>query len=223
MKDRSTMSECKTCAKVTPKGMGAMPFLQALNGSPVLAYAWALGLPFVPFHINIRCVYDSSSSATSQALSFEGNNNRINVSSIVDEITYQIDAPNYNAGLATKPISDFYFQRQSGIQSTMIIDGAPRYVVSPTFTPLEGLLSSLPERWPGGWVLEYTQSVIMQFTQAVPLPSFPTTITVTFRMWQPGSGQALDLVGMTNDVATTKLQSLLASGNAIRTNAITSP
>jgi hypothetical protein len=202
-------------------GVGSVPFFAAISQSPVLAYAWALGLPFVPFHINIRCTFDDTTGSTSQVISFEGNDERLNVSSLIDQISYQIDAPNYNAGISTKPISDFYFQRQSGIQATMIVAGAPRYVVAPFFTPLEGLLSSLAEGWPGGWVLDYTQSVTMQFQQAVPLPSLPTTVTVTFRLWQPGSGQALDLVGLTNDMATAKLTALLSSGQARRTNGLT--
>lgn len=219
--------ECSTGVGAGPSGVGgkktgvgSLPFFVALNGSPVLQYAWALGLPFVPFHANIRAVFLESSSDTLQPVSLERGVNRLNVSSIVDQVSYQIDAPNYNAGAAIKPQIDFYFQRQSGIQSTMIIDGAPRYVVAPEFTPLEGLLSSLQDGWPGGWVLEYTQNVIMQFQQTVPVPSFPTTVTVTFRLWQPGNGQALDLVGMTNDVAQEKLKKLVADGTIVRTNGL---
>lgn len=214
------MTNCK-CSTTTPRvGVGSAQFVQALNASPVLAYAWALGLPFVPFHINIRAVFDTNTGNTTQVLSFEGDNPRLNVSSIVDQVGYQIDAPNYNKNFAGKPEQDFYFQRQSGLQANMIVSGAPRYVVAATFTPIEQLMSSLQEGWPGGWVLEYTQSVTMQFKQNVPLPSTPTTVTVTFRLWQPGGGQALDLVGMTNTTAQEKLNALMQTGNAVRTSGL---
>lgn len=213
-------NDCK-CSTTKPKiGVGSLPFFEAISASPVLSYAWAIGLPFVPFHINIRAVFDDNTGNVTQAISFESDNPRLNVSSIVDQIGYQIDAPNYNKNFAGKPEQDFYFQRQSGIQATMIVSGAPRYVVAPNFTPLEGLLSSLQEGWPGGWVLEYTQSVTMQFKQAVPLPSLPTTVTVTFRLWQPGGGQALDLVGMTNDVARQKLADAVKTGVIVRTTGL---
>lgn len=218
-----TCTECDI-KKNKRRTVDGMPMLaNAINGSPVLAYAWALGLPFVPFHLNIRQTFVQGGPKTSQVVSFEGSNQRLNVSSICEAVNYQIDAPGYNAGQALKPVSDFFFQRQSGIQATMVIDGAPRYVVAPFPTPIETLMSSMQEGWPGGWVLEYTQNVTMQFTQTVTLPSFPTTITVTFRLWQPGNGQALDLVGMTNDIASEKLARLIATGTAVRTNNITSP
>lgn len=212
--------ECDSGQRSKTVGVGKLPFAAALNSSPVLAYAWALGLPFVPFILNLRAVFSDPSSLTTQQLSFEGSDARLNVSSLIDKIGYTIDAPNYNAGLSSKAVDDWYFQMQGGgLQATLQVNGAPRYTVAPFFTPLPQLFSTL-EDWPFGWVLEYTQSVIMQFTATQSLPSFPTTVTVSYRMWQPGSGQALDLVGMTNDVALQKLSDLIRTGNVKRNVAI---
>jgi hypothetical protein len=178
------------------------------TSSPVLAYAMALQLPFVPFHINIRAKM-TPDVLTTQTMSFEGSNERLNMASIIDSVKYTIDAPNSFPGTLGHSQEAWYFAKQSGIQATMIVDGAPRYVVAPFYTPLETLLSEdLAQSWPQGWVLEYTQSVKMQFTQTIPLPSNPVNVTVTFRLWQPGGGQALQLVGMTNDVARDKLLAL---------------
>ena len=58
---------CKACDE-KQKGMAGSPFMRALRGSPVLAYAWELGLPFVPFHLNIRNSWSASSPATSQVV-----------------------------------------------------------------------------------------------------------------------------------------------------------
>ena len=199
---------CKACGGVN-LGMGrSLPPEMIRTSSPVLDYAQAIGIPLVPFHLNIRATM-TPDQLTTQTLSFEGSNERLNMASIIDSVKYTIDAPNAQAGSQGKPQYDWFFAKQSGIQATMIVDGAPRYVVAPFYTPIEHLLSEdLAQAWPQGWVIEYTQSVKMQFTQTMTLPSSPTVVTVVFRLWQPGGGQALDLVGMTNDVARQKLTAL---------------
>ena len=77
-----TCTECDI--KNKRRAVGGMPMLaNAINGSPVLAYAWALGLPFVPFHINIRYTFAQGGPLTSANVSFDQTNQRLNVSSRV--------------------------------------------------------------------------------------------------------------------------------------------
>lgn len=157
--------------------------------SPQLALARAQGVQLAPYVLNIRSAFNDATPTTNPA-SFDGatsNSGNVSISqpSIIDEITYSITAPSAFTGNVFKSMSDFFYERESGIEATLIVDGAPRYAIAPYFTPIENLLSSLAEGWPVGWVLGYTQSILMQFQQKIPVPTFPTNITVTFRIWQP--------------------------------------
>lgn len=172
--------------KTSPLGASIWDLAQY---SPQLALARYQGVQLAPYLLNIRAAFTDGTTTTNPA-SFDGaTNNSGNISlsqpSIIDEITYQITQPNNFGGNIFKPQYDFYFQRQSGLEATMIVEGAPRYAVAPFMTPLESLMSTLAESWPCGWVLGYTQSILMQFQQTIPAPSFPTNICVTFRIWQP--------------------------------------
>jgi hypothetical protein len=175
--------------------------------NPVIALARAMGAEFVPFHLNIRVSFTDPNINLTNVVSFEGSNERLNMVTIIDELTYQIDTPNLNPGNALQAVNAWFYARQSGIQAQLIVDGAPRYVVSPFFTPLETLLSSLAEGWPMGWTLGYTQTMKMQFKATVPIPVLPANITVTMRCWQPSAGN-LFFVGMTDPVARGLLQKL---------------
>jgi hypothetical protein len=153
--------------------------------SPQIALARAKGVQFAPYLLNCRATFTDTTTTTLNPSSLEGGQGAINQPSIIDRITYEIDAPNSFAGNVFKPEHDFFYQRQSGISATLAVQGAPRYTISPYFTPLSTLLASLSEGWPCGWVLNYNQTIVMQFQQSIPVESTPTSVIVTFRMWQP--------------------------------------
>jgi hypothetical protein len=193
--------------KIGMGGWRTAPIEQVAMWDPVIALARAMGAQFVPFMLNIRNSFVDPTVTVSNVVSFEGSNERLNMVSVIDEVTYQIDTPNLNQGGALQAINAWFFARQSGIQATLTVDGAPRYVVAPFFTPLENLMSSLAEGWPMGWSLGYTQTAKMQFKTTIPIPVMPANITVTFRAWQPSAGNTF-FVGMTDPVARTLLQRL---------------
>jgi hypothetical protein len=157
--------------------------------SPQIALAKAMRVPFAPFLLPIACTFADSTTLISNMQTFQSNANTGTSSlaepTIVDGIIFEIDAPNANAGNALKSVNDFFYGLNSGIMATMMVDGAPKYAVAPFFVPLRALCSFINEGWPAGWVLQPNQSIVMQFQQVVAVPSTPTTVTCTFRMWQP--------------------------------------
>lgn len=171
------------------RSVGDLNIYDLAQYSPQLALARAKGVQLAPQMLNIRASFvDATNTLNPQ--SFDGPTNasgNISISqpTIVDQILYEIDAPNAFSGNVFKSMSDFFYALQSGIQATLEVVGAPRYPVSPYFTPIKALLSGLAEGWPIGWVLGYTQSIMMQFQQTIPVPTYPTNVTVSFRMWQP--------------------------------------
>lgn len=169
--------------------IGDVSIWELAQYSPQLALARAQGVQLAPQMLNIRGSFVDSTNTLNPS-SFDGPTNTsgniaISQPTIIDQIVYEIDAPNAFTGNVFKSMSDYFYALQSGIQATMEVVGAPRYPVSPYFTPIRSLLSGLAEGWPIGWVLGYTQSIMMQFQQTIPVPTFPTNITVSFRMWQP--------------------------------------
>jgi hypothetical protein len=173
----------------TSVGIGQVDFRSMDLGAlalvnPQIALARAKGVDFAPYLLNITGTF-SDSTLTTNPVSFQNGNTSITQPSVCDQIVYEIDAPNSFAGSIWKSQNDYFYQLQSGIQATLSVQGAPRYTISPYFTPLRSLLASLSEGWPAGWFLNYNQSVVMQFQQTFGLQSTPTTITCTFRLWQP--------------------------------------
>jgi hypothetical protein len=152
--------------------------------NPQIALARARGVDFAPFCPNIIATF-TDSTQTLNPVSFQGGQGAISQPSVCDQITYEIDAPNSFSGSVFKSMQDYYYQLQSGIQATLNVQGAPRYTISPNYTPIRSLLASLSEGWPYGWFLNCNQTVTMQFQQTFGLQSTPTTITITFRLWQP--------------------------------------
>ena len=171
--------------------------LASLGGNwPQVAAARALGVEFAPF---VQSINGTFTNATDTIGPFPLGNNaegRLSQVSIVDRVVLHIDAPNLNSGNALQPFIAWFFTRQSGIQATLIVDGAPRYVVAPDFTPIDTLLDMITEAWPMGWLLGYTQMPKMQFTTSFALPSTPVNVYCTFRMWQPTITN--QTMGMTN-------------------------
>jgi hypothetical protein len=159
-----------------------------LEWSPQIALARHWKIPFAPFVQSITaCFLNPVDTIGPFAL---GNNNggssdALSVVSVVDQVVIHVDAPNYNSGNAMKGFLDWFWARQTGVQATLFVDGAPRFNIAPDFTPIDTLAAMMTEMWPSGWVLNFTQVPKMQFKTSFALPSNPTTFYVTFRMWQP--------------------------------------
>lgn len=197
-----------------PKWLGA-PLEEVANASPLVALARAMKIPLTPYLLNIRATFnDTTTNIGPFTWGITGGNapggqieaTRLSQFAIVDRMIFEIDQPSANPGAQLKPVSDFFFRFQSGIQATMIVDGSPRFSVSSDYTPLSSLCAMFNEQWAYGWVLGFTQSVKMQFNPSSLLTP-PTTVTVTFRTWQ-AAPDCTFFTGMTNGTAIDKLQQM---------------
>lgn len=177
--------------------------LQIAQYSPQLALALVKRVRFAPYCVNIRASFQDTTN-TLNPVSFDGGN--LSQPSLCDSIEYQIDQPAAFPGTQLKSLSDYFFGLQSGIQALMDVFGAPRYSIAPFFTPIRALFHTLGDSWPHGWVLQYNQTVSMQFQQTIPVPTYPTNIVTTFRLWQPAGTD--EFVNMTTGEANTQLAAL---------------
>jgi hypothetical protein len=190
----------------------AAPLDEVAAASPQVALCRVLRIPLQPRLLSIRATFNDTTTVVGPyTWAITGGSTgaiieptRLDQFAIVDSMVFNIDQPNANSGSQFKPETDYYFRYQSGIAATMIVDGAPRYTPSADYTPIDLLCAMMNEAWAYGWVLGYTQSVKMQFLPSV-LITPPTTVTVTFRMWQ-ALQNTQDFVGLTDSRAIEMLQ-----------------
>lgn len=171
-------------------------------GSPRLALARALGIPFAPYLINVVATF---SDTTVSLVPDVGSDQKIYQDTLIRSMTYRVlnESANANQNLF-QPQSDFYFSQQCGIAATLDVQGAPRYSVSPNFTLLSNMVDMIgPALFPYQWILTYQQQLFMSFQALVQLPYAPITTIVTFRAEIP----IVDTVAeMTNQEAMNRLQ-----------------
>jgi hypothetical protein len=163
--------------------------------SPLLALRAYLGVPWQPYIVNIQSTFTQGGPTILDPVSWEDSPTtgrapqKVDQFMVCDRMVFEIDAPNAGDGAFLKGLNDFFYARNSGIQAIMDVLGRPKYAVAPYFTPIASLCAMINEDWPHGWVFEYGQAARMQFQAFSPIPSFPTTITVTFRLWTPVGGR----------------------------------
>lgn len=158
--------------------------------SPLVALARMKRIQFAPWVLNVRATFNEAAAGTTVGpatwlVSNGTERTRLAQFAIVDRLMHQIYQPSFDSGAELKSLADYYFELQSGIEATLIVDGQPSYVVAPDFTPIKTLASMLGEAWPMGWVLQPTQAAKMQFTANQALPTTPTTIVISYRLWTP--------------------------------------
>jgi len=160
--------------------------------SPQVALARYYKIPFDPSLQTIVGTFTSPVQTLAPiSLGVNPGSNRLGIVTVIDQIVLQVDAPNYNVGMANKGLLDFFWARQTGIESTLLVDGSPRYAVAVDPVPIANLLDMFTEMWPYGWVLNSSHIPKMQMSTSFPLPSVPVTVTASFRMWQPRTIQRL--------------------------------
>jgi hypothetical protein len=177
-------------------GMGSMAagvYEMLALGSPRLALARALGTRFAPYYMNFRATFANSTQTDVEEV---GSDVKIVQDTLIDEVCFTIlnksDTANRNQFQAQ---SDYYFNKQSGIEITWDILGAPRPTITPKFTPLANIADGLLpfSRWPRGLILSYTQQMQMSFHASVVLPYTPIEVVITLQSWLPMSDKFVDM------------------------------
>jgi hypothetical protein len=174
---------------------------------PQLALAKLWHVPLVPLVYNLQATFTTAQPTVTQWVTWTvtGEPTRLNQFAVVDTVMFEVDVPSAFAGSQWKGQTDFFYGLQTGIGAQMVVDGAPRYVVAPDYTPIRMLCAMLNENWPQAWILGNTQTVKMQFNASFTLPNLPLTINVAFRMWTV-SGVTTKFVNMSDSEAACQLE-----------------
>jgi len=149
-----------------------------------------LGIPRAPISFNISTQFSSLSVSPPQP-SQEGDiDTTIATRTWIDNIEYSLQVPSIFPDQIFKPQFDAYLKHSPGINVQLTVLGGPRYVVCPSFTPLENLAPLFSAaRWPAGWPLFKAQTVKAMFalTQSpggAPSNLGPYNVTLTLNGWQ---------------------------------------
>lgn len=162
-------------------------------GSPRLALARALGVPFNPYLINVRADFTSTDTSIVPDV---GSDVKIVQDTLMDAMVARVSNQSNVANLSVfQPQSDYFFNFQSGFEAILSVQGAPRYDVAPRYTPLSTLADMVVggSHWPCGWLLTYQQQLFMSFKPTVALPYAPIEIVCTFRARVPSGEAFVDL------------------------------
>lgn len=154
---------------------------------PIAALGILLHIPQIP--ISMNCVGVFQSFDTAQAPVQGDLDTTITQRTWIDNVAYSLQQPNVFAGNIGKAQYDAYLKQQPGVSVLITTYAGPRYVVSPSYTPLENFANFFNQRWQRGWPLFKQQSIktMFQLTQAPPSTSPngpPYSVTLTFNGWQ---------------------------------------
>jgi len=154
---------------------------------PIAAYGIMLGVPRIPISFNAAGTF--SSFALDQVPIEADLDTTIAQRTWIDNLSYSLQLPNCFVGDIFQTQYLYYLKFSTGVNVQVIVQGGPRYLVSPNFTPLENFVNVMSSRWSAGWPLYKQQSIQVFMELVVAPPSVspngpPYNVTLTFNGWQ---------------------------------------
>jgi hypothetical protein len=151
--------------------------------APKLAYGLIVGVPRVPFIVDIPIVFSSSTvNAPPVVQSFLNN---MTQDTVIERIAYNLAQPNSFTG---SPLSSLFFNQKkqsgfTGIGIQMQVYGSPRYGISDTYIDLGNLADVFAITWPSGLLLPAQSNVKVSAILTETPVSVPYSATLTFLGW----------------------------------------
>jgi hypothetical protein len=152
--------------------------------APRVAYGMIVGVPRVPFVVDIPLQFSSSTvNAPPVVQSFSNN---LTQDTVIERVSYNLFQQNSFPG---SPFQSLYFNQlkqsgQTGVGVNMDVYGGPKYAINDGFTDLGNLIDVFAMTWPEGWAL-YKQSNVKISAILTQTPvSVPFSVVLTFLGWQ---------------------------------------
>ena len=173
--------------------------------SPKLAYGMIVGVPRVPFVVDVPIQFSSSTvNAPPVVQNFQNN---LSSDTVIERISYNVFQQNSFPG---SPFQSLYFNQMkqsaaTGVGVQMDVYGSPRFSVNLSFTDLGNLFDVLAITWPNGLALPKQSNVKLSAILLQTPVSVPYNVTVTFAGWQC---EDASLDGLSDDDARDRLRKL---------------
>jgi hypothetical protein len=152
--------------------------------APRVAFAMVVGVPRVPFVVDIPLQFSSSVvNAPPVVQSFQNN---LTQDTLIERVSYNLFQQNSFPG---SPFQSLYFNQlkqsgQTGVGIQMQVFGGPKYAINDSFSDLGNFADVFALTWPAGWPL-YKQSNVKISAVLLQTPvSVPFNVTLTFLGWQ---------------------------------------
>jgi hypothetical protein len=152
--------------------------------APRIAYGLVIGVPRVPFIVDVPIQFTTSAvDAPPIVASFDNN---LTQDTMIERVTYNLFQQNSFPG---SPFQSLYFNqmKQSGLTGVgvqMQVFGGPKYEINDTYTDLGNLMDVLAVTWPQGWLLFKQSNVKVSAILTQTPVSVPYDVTLTFTGWQ---------------------------------------
>jgi len=151
---------------------------------PKLAYGMVVGVPRVPFVVDIPIQFSSSTVNAPPVV--QNLDNNLTQDTIIERVSYNLFQQNTFPG---SPFQSLYFNmlKQSGATGVGVqlqVFGGPKYVVSNQFVDLGNLADVLAVAWPNGWPLPKQSNVKVSAILTQTPVSVPFNVTLTLLGWQ---------------------------------------
>jgi len=147
---------------------------------PKLAYGMVVGVPRVPFVVDIPIQFSSSTVNAPPVVQNFSNN--LTQDTIIERVSYNLFQQNSFPG---SPFQSLYFNQlkqsgQTGVGIQMAVFGSPKYEINSPFTDLGNLMDVLAVTWPNGWPLMKQSNVRVSAILTQTPVSVPFNVTITF-------------------------------------------
>ena len=155
---------------------------QLAKWAPRIAYGLVVGVPRVPFVVDIPIQFTSSAvDAPPINASFDNN---LTQDTMVEKVAFTLFQQNSFPG---SPFQSLYLNQlkgQTGVGVQLQVFGGPKYAVTDTFIDLANLADVLAITWPQGWPLYKQSNVKLSCILTQTPTSVPFDVNVTFLGWQ---------------------------------------
>ena len=148
--------------------------------APKFAYGLVVGVPRVPFVVDISIQFSSSVvNAPPVVQSFDNN---LTQDTLITRVSYNLFQQNTFPG---SPFQSLYFNQlkqsgQTGVGIQLDVYGGPKYSINDDFTDLGNLYDVLASTWPEGWPLAKQSNVKVSAILTQTPVSVPYNVTLTF-------------------------------------------
>ncbi len=171
--------------------------------APKVAYAMVVGVPRVPFVVDIPIQFTSSAvDAPAIVASFDNN---LTQDTVVEKIAFTLFQQNSFPG---SPFQSLYFSQlknQTGVGVKFDAYGSPRYSIQDTYMDLANVADVMAVTWPNGWILPKQSNIKMSAVLFQTPVSVPFDVNVTFLGW---SALDPDIDALSDDDARCRLRKL---------------
>jgi len=171
--------------------------------APKIAYAMVVGVPRVPFVVDIPIQFTSSVvDAPYIVASFDNN---LTQDTLVEKISFTLFQQNSFPGSPFQSLYFAYLKSQTGVGVKFDVYGAPRYSVQDTPIDLANVADVLAVTWPNGWPLPKQSNVKVSAVLLQTPVSVPFDVNITFLGW---SALDPDIDALSDDDARCRLRKL---------------